>query len=81
MTVRIAAFARIREVVGAAGLVRSIADGATAEDVWHALTLDFPALQPLRASSRFAINGVFGDAGAPLREGDELALLPPFGGG
>ncbi len=82
MTVRVAAFARIREIVGARGLERTFPRDATANDVWRALAREFPALAPLERSTRFARNGVaLADGATALADGDELALLPPFGGG
>jgi molybdopterin converting factor small subunit len=35
----------------------------------------------LRASTRFVRNGAFVDAETSLADGDELGLLPPYGGG
>lgn len=81
MNVRIATFARLREIVGEAELERTLPDGATADDVWRLLAREHAALSDLRASTRFALGGVFVDGGTPLRDGDEIALLPPFGGG
>ena len=42
---------------------------------------EFPALGPLLPSTRFVRNGAFVEADSVLGDGDELALLPPFGGG
>lgn len=81
MTVRVLPFARIREIVGAPELVRGVADGATAGDLWDALARDFPALGALRASTRLVRNGAFVNAETSLADGDELGLLPPYGGG
>ena len=81
MIVRIVPFARLRELLVSADLERNVADGATAEDLWDALARAHPELGPLRASTRFAIGGAFVHGTAALRDGDELALLPPFGGG
>ena len=81
MLVRVVAFARIRELVGAAALERSVADGATVGVLWSALANEFPALGNLAGATRFVRNGAFVAAGERLCDGDELALLPPFGGG
>jgi molybdopterin converting factor small subunit len=78
--VRIAAFARLREIVGRAA-ERTLPDGSTADDLWNSLSAEFPALRELRASTRFARDDVFVDGTTPLGDGDEIALLPPFGGG
>ncbi len=81
MTIRIAAFARIREIVGHAESQRAVPGAPTAGDVWRSLAAEFPALEELRASTRMLRNGTLVDAAAALADGDELALLPPFGGG
>jgi molybdopterin converting factor small subunit len=81
MLVSVVPFARIREIVGSARLEREAPEGATAGEVWSALALEFPALRELAASTRLVRNGAFVDLAAALREGDELALLPPYGGG
>ncbi len=81
MTVRVVPFARIREIVGATELALSVTEGSTAEDLWRRLAAMFPALAALRTSTRLVRNGSFVDALTTLRDGDELGLLPPFGGG
>jgi molybdopterin converting factor small subunit len=42
-----------------------------------------PELVPLRgrAALRFSINQAFVDESAPLKDGDEVAVLPPVSGG
>lgn len=81
MTVVVLAFARIREIVGAGSLERDLPDGATAGDAWSDLAREFPDLASLRTSTRLARGGKLVDATAILHDRDELALLPPFGGG
>ncbi len=82
MRVRVVAFARVRELVGGeATLFRDVPEGATAGAVWDALALEFPPLGELERSTRLARNGNFIDRFARLSDGDELALLPPYGGG
>ena len=82
MLVRVLAFARVRELLGGGSHELQIEDGATVADVWDALANRYTALAPLADSTRIARNGkVVSDAAEPLADGDELALLPPVGGG
>ncbi len=81
MTVRILAFARIREIVGAATLERPLQSGARIADVFAALASEFPALRELGSSTRFVRDGAFVAPDTTARDGDEIGLLPPFGGG
>ena len=75
------AFARLRELLGFGERQLGVAEGTTADAVWSQLAGAAPQLVALRASTRFAQNGALIDGAAVLREGDELALLPPVGGG
>jgi molybdopterin converting factor small subunit len=79
MHVRVLAFARVRELLGYAEREIELTPGATLEDLWR--TIGTPELAALRDSTRFARNGALADAGTALAEGDEVALLPPVGGG
>jgi len=81
VNVRVVPFARIREIVGSAELTRAAAEGATAGDVWGGLAQEFPALAELLASTRLVRNGAFVRPETALCDGDELGLLPPYGGG
>lgn len=81
MIVRVLPLARIREIVGSSALERRVATGATAGAVWAGLAREFPALAPLERSTRLVRNGAFVNAATVLADGDELGLLPPFGGG
>lgn len=75
------AFARLRELLGFGARELDLADGATLDDVWARLAGEARDVAPLRASTRFARNGALADGAACLRDGDEIALLPPLGGG
>lgn len=81
MNVRVLAFARVRELLGVAQRGLELADGARVGDAWTALERDCPALGEIAASTRLARNGRIAEAGDSLCDGDELALLPPVGGG
>ena len=81
MHVRVLAFAGIREIVGAAQRTLEVPEGATAGAVWDDLAREFPPLGEIERSTRLARNGALVDREAKLQDGDELAFMPPFGGG
>jgi molybdopterin converting factor small subunit len=79
--IRVLAFARLRELLAGKDPVLELPEGACVADAWDALTAQCPALAELSASTRFARNGRLTEQNEPLADGDELALLPPVGGG
>jgi molybdopterin converting factor small subunit len=81
VTVRVLAFARLRELLGFGERTVGVPSDATIETLWTYLAAAAPGLAGLRASTRFARNGALADAATALHEGDEIALLPPVGGG
>jgi molybdopterin converting factor small subunit len=81
MALRVLAFARLRELLGFGEREVAVAPAATLDDVWAALTADVPEAARLRVSTRFARNGVIADGATRVDDGDEIALLPPVGGG
>ncbi len=81
MRVRVLAFARLREVLGFGARDIELDDHATIAGLWDALADGAPPLAAFRASTRFAHNGELADPATRLTEGDEVALLPPVGGG
>lgn len=81
MRLRVIAFASLRELLGNRELELELAERATVEDAWRNLARRFPELEPLRASTRLACNGALTAPDRTLADGDELALLPPVGGG
>ena len=81
MTVRVLAFARLRELLGFGARSVVVADGANLEQLWEQLSGEARELGALRASTRFARNGALVVGTTALQDGDEIALLPPVGGG
>ena len=81
MHIRIRLFARLRELAGASELTRQVPDQATASDAWRVLTAEFPAMVEYGRSVSCAVNEEYARLTAPLREGDEVAFLPPVSGG
>jgi molybdopterin synthase catalytic subunit len=68
-------------MAGASELTRDVPDGSTAIDAWHALTVEFPAMKDYSRSVSCAVNEEYARLTAPLRDGDEVAFLPPVSGG
>jgi molybdopterin converting factor subunit 1 len=79
VTVRL--FARLRDIAGADELTRDLAPGATIEMVWRQLTGEFPDLAPYERSISSALNADYARMDRVLRDGDEVAFLPPVSGG
>jgi len=81
MALRVLAFARLRELLGFGERTLDVGESATLDDIWISLTSASPEASRLRAATRFARNGVVVDGSTRVCDGDEIALLPPVGGG
>ena len=81
MHVTVRLFARLRELAGASELRREVPDGSTALDVWNGLSADFPPLAGYTKAISVAVNEEYARLSASVREGDEVAFLPPVSGG
>jgi len=80
--IRVIAFAQARELLGAGERDVSLSPAsARIEDVWRHLAAQAPAVETLRATLRVARNGRLASFEDELADGDEVALLPPVGGG
>lgn len=81
--VRVLLFGPARTAVGRATLERRLSpEGARLADLVAALETEFVALRPVLRSSRLVVNGRYAeDRALPLREGDEVAIHPPYSGG
>ena len=79
--IRVRLVAIQRELAGTRVVALEVPDGATVADAWAALVALYPALEPGRASVRFARNGAYADESTVLSDGDEVAMIPPVSGG
>jgi molybdopterin synthase sulfur carrier subunit len=84
VSVRVLFFARARELTGVSSHALSLPPNTSA----HAALRDsilpaFPSLAPLAPTCALAVNleYVTADADALLKNGDELAVIPPISGG
>lgn len=84
ITLNVVYLARLREAFGRAGETLAVAAGATVRDALDALRARGDPfayeLAPGRAV-RVAVNHDVASADRVLRDGDEVALLPPVTGG
>ena len=79
--VRVRFFAAPREALGMGEVEREIPAGSTVEQLIELLTQEYPTL---RAYTRFvsvAVNRAYVGLQTELHDGDEVACLPPVGGG
>lgn len=81
MRVTVKLFARLRDIAGAEELTRDIGAGATIGSVWRELAGEFPALAQYERSISTAVNLDYARMTTEVRDGDEIAFLPPVSGG
>ena len=81
MRVTVRLFARLRDLAGSGELVRDVADPATVRTVWQALVAELPAIQEYERTMSVAVNADYSKMTSPVKEGDEVAFLPPVSGG
>jgi molybdopterin synthase catalytic subunit len=81
MDVDVRFFAIIREIVGRAAERRQLAEGATAGDLFDELAHEYPRLERMRPVTMLMVNKAYVTHDHVLRDGDELALIPPVSGG
>ena len=74
-------FAGLRDLVGQRELSFDLDDGATVEELKRRLADAYPAVGAALAAAAFAVDDEYVGAGAPLRDGARVALIPPVSGG
>jgi molybdopterin synthase catalytic subunit len=80
MEITVELFAAAREAARCKTITVKVPGEATASRVLDALNAH-PDLGAVASRSRLAVNQVFATPDAPVRAGDEVALIPPVGGG
>ena len=79
MSVRVLLFAGARDAIGAGEI--SAEPAASARAFLDRLCAEHPKLAPYASSLRVAINGTYAAWDEPVRDGDEVAIIPPVAGG
>jgi molybdopterin converting factor subunit 1 len=74
-------FARLRDIAGAADIVRQVQPGATVRSLWRELAAEFTDFVAYERSISAAVNANYARMDDTLSEGDEVAFLPPVSGG
>lgn len=81
MEILVRFFAAYRELAGLRETEVELPSGATAADLVDRILEVYPKLAGHRQAMILAVNQEFVELDAPLRAGDEVALLPPVSGG
>lgn len=77
MKVRVLFFAGIREKLGKSELTLELAASSPIASLQEPLGIE----KPLWSSLAFAVNQTYVSTNAILKDGDEVALIPPVAGG
>ena len=81
MTIRALFFGHYRDIVSSGEWELTLASPTTVADAATALAAAEPRLADLLSRTRVAVGADFATAETPLKDGDELAFLPPMSGG
>mmetsp|Transcript_24372 Transcript_24372/g.33573 ORF Transcript_24372/g.33573 Transcript_24372/m.33573 type:complete len:83 (+) Transcript_24372:382-630(+) len=74
-------FARVREIVGASEINLELGSGANTNDLVNVLVQKYPKLGEIIPKIVLALNQEYVIDTLELKEGDEIALIPPISGG
>jgi len=79
--IKVLFFGMLKDIVGRSEDQIEVADGALVDSVFARYARQFPRLTDLAPSIQLACNHEFCDRSSAIREGDEIAFLPPVSGG
>ena len=81
MKVKVLYFASCREIVGERQAEMELSEGATVSDLVTQVASEHPRFQELAKTAMVSVNQEYVDPSHSLREGDEVAFIPPVSGG
>jgi MoaE-MoaD fusion protein len=79
--VRVLFFGMLKDAVGKASDPLDLPSGATVRDLLDHYSTQFPAIKNALPSLAIAVNQHYASPDTQLKDGDEVALLPPVSGG
>jgi MoaE-MoaD fusion protein len=81
MRVQVLFFGQLKDLIGQVAESLVLGERATVRDILQHYSEKFPAILKLSPSLALSVNQEYASQDAPLRDGDEVALLPPVSGG
>ena len=81
MRVRVVYLGILKDHAGKGMELLELGDGARVSDLWKLLTEKYPRFSAFTNSAAVAVNQEYAPASTELKDGSEIALLPPVSGG
>ena len=81
MRVRVLFFGMLKELAGASGEESDFPEGSDLRGIFETYAARYPRFRDMARSIVIARNHEFADPATPVRDGDEVAFLPPVSGG
>jgi len=81
MSIRVLFFASLADIAGGRSRQVEAAEVTDVLSVFNRFAEEFPEMEAHRPSILFALNKEFTRPDAAVRDGDEIAFLPPVSGG
>ncbi|MEO6070622.1 MAG: MoaD/ThiS family protein [Chitinophagaceae bacterium] len=80
MTITVLAFGIAKEMIGGSTVMLQVREDIKVSDLRIVLEKQYPSLKDL-TSVLIAVNNEYATAENRIREGDEIAIIPPVSGG
>ena len=80
MLISVRLFASVREAVGSNSVTLDLPEGATVSTLTAEMLARYPQVRVL-TEARVSVNFEYVAGDHPIREGDDLAVIPPVSGG
>ena len=81
MKINVLLIASLKDIAGKGQLEFEVADNCSVEDLSKKLYELYPKVESFDSSVRIALNQEFVEGDIELKDGDEVAYLPPVSGG